>query len=71
MTSQISKPIKDSCQCTESNKIDGDFGQISKEQTLCRSYSPLLHVVKIGLQQHTVEAVFIKPTISEGLYNAP
>ena len=31
------------------NKINGDFGQISEKKTMCRSYSPLNHVVKRGL----------------------
>ena len=42
----IRKSIKDICQYTGSNKINDYFGQIAKDQTLCRSYSNLQHVVK-------------------------
>ena len=41
--------MKDRGQCTSSNKVNGDFGQIAKEKTLCRSDSLIQHVVKIGL----------------------
>ena len=41
--------MKDRGQCTRSNKINGDFGGISKEQALYRSYRPLQQVRKIGL----------------------
>ena len=37
-------------QCKRSNKINGDFGKIAKEQTMCRSYRPLQHVGNIGLK---------------------
>ena len=41
--------MKDIGQCTRSNKINGNFGNIAKEQNLCRSYRPLQHIVNIGL----------------------
>ena len=43
------KSRKDRCKCIRSNKINGDFGKIDKEQTICRSYRPLQHLGKIGL----------------------
>ena len=45
----IRKPIKDIGKCTRSNKIHGNFGQISEEQNLWRSSRPLLHVGNIGI----------------------
>ena len=39
------------------NKANGNFRHISKEKTLCRSYSPLQHVVNRGLKQLTVKAI--------------
>ena len=45
----ISKSRKDIGQCTGSNKINGNFGQIAKEKTLCISYRPLPHVLNISL----------------------
>ena len=45
----IRKSIKYRGHCRRSNKINGDFGQIAKEQNMCRSYRPLQHVVEIGL----------------------
>ena len=44
------KSIKDIGQYTSSDKINGIFGQIAKEQTLRRYYSRLQHVGKIGLK---------------------
>ena len=41
------KSIKDNCKCTKSNEINGNFGQITKEQTFCIYYSPLQHVGNI------------------------
>ena len=32
-----------------SNRIGGKFGEISKEQTIYRSYSPIKNVGKMGL----------------------
>ena len=40
---------KNTGQCTRSNKIKGGFGQIYREQTLCRSYNPLQHAGYISL----------------------
>ena len=37
----IRKSIKYRVRCTRLNKINDNIGRISKEQTLCRSYSPL------------------------------
>ena len=45
----IKKPIKYRCQCTISNKINSNFGHITKEQTMCRSYGPIKHVLPAGL----------------------
>ena len=45
----IRKSIKDSFQCTRSNIIDGNFGQMTKDQTLYRYYRPLQHVGNRGL----------------------
>ena len=45
----ISKSIKYRVKFTSSNQINGDFGNIAKEQTLCRSYRPLQHVEKMDL----------------------
>ena len=36
-------PMKDRGKCTSSNKINGDFGQISMEQTMYKYYRPLKH----------------------------
>ena len=67
----IRKSRKDRCQCTRSNKINGNFVQMTKNKTLCRSYRPLQHLVKRGLVYHTVKSISTKPTSSEGLYRAP
>ena len=40
-----------------------------KKLCVDRSYMPLKHVQKIGLNYHTVKSVCTKPTKSEGLYN--
>ena len=45
----IRTSIKDIGQCIGSNRIIGNIGKIAMEQTLCRYYSPLQHVVKMGL----------------------
>ena len=45
----MSKSIKDRGQCTRSNKIIGNFGQLANEKTLCRYYRPIQHKGKIGL----------------------
>ena len=66
----ISKSIKDIGQFTRSNQINGNLRQIAKEQTLCRSHSPLQHVGNIGLKLIYCKSFFTKPPISEGLYNA-
>ena len=42
-------PIKDIDQCTRSNQMNGHFGRNAKELTLCISYRPQQHIVKIGL----------------------
>ena len=44
---KINKSIKERGQCTRSNKINGDFGKIAKEQDICRSYRPLPYVENI------------------------
>ena len=36
-------PMKDRGKCTSSNKINGDFGQTSMEQTMYKYYRPLQH----------------------------
>ena len=45
----INKLIKDTGQCTRSNKINSNFGKIAKEQTLCRPYKPQNNVGNIIL----------------------
>ena len=34
---------------TSSNKINGGYGEISKDKTLCRYYLPLQHIENMGL----------------------
>ena len=48
-----------------SNQINGNLEKISREQTLCKSYRTLKHVVKRGLSKNTVKSMFTKPKISE------
>ena len=62
---------KYSCQYTRSNTMNGDFGQITKDQNMCRQYKLLQHLVKISLNQYNFKAIFTKSTISEDLYDAP
>ena len=45
----IRKLIKDRGRCKRSNDINGNSGQIAKEQTMCRSYRAIQHVRKKGL----------------------
>ena len=68
---RIRKTIKDRYQCTRSNTINGNFGQIARKQTMCLSYRTLPHVGKRGLNQRNVKFVLTKTTRSEGLYDTP
>ena len=45
----IRKSIKYRVRCTRLNKINDNIGRISKEQTLCRSNSPLKKKGKMDL----------------------
>ena len=40
------------------NEINGDFGQIANEQTLCRSYKLLQNVGNTGLKQRIFLSFF-------------
>ena len=55
----ISKSIKDRGQCTKSNKINDNFRTNCQVKTLCRSYRPLQHVGKIGLNLTYCENTFL------------
>ena len=44
----ISKSIKYICKFTRLNKTNSNLGQITKDQTLCRSYITLNNVGNIG-----------------------
>ena len=67
----IRKSIKFRGECTRANKFNGNFGQISKEKNMCRSYRPQQNVVEIGLNLTYYWNLFSPdPSCSEVLNNA-